>query len=98
MRIRSDRCGRSWHGFENDEEGAGSAGIWSLDTSPCSTESAFSTGTPSNLFPVNLKATDGSRYLITADGKRILANELAPTDLNKVGAMIIQNWTVALKR
>ena len=62
------------------------------------TESAFSTSTPSNLFPVNLKATDGNRYLITADGKRILANELAPTDLNKAGAMIIQNWTVALNR
>ena len=44
MRIRSDRCGRSWHGFENSEEGAGNAGIWSLNASPCSTKSAFSSG------------------------------------------------------
>jgi hypothetical protein len=44
MRIRSDRCGRSWRGFENGAEDAASAGIWSLNTSLCGTKSAFSSG------------------------------------------------------
>jgi Tol biopolymer transport system component len=58
----------------------------------------FSFGSPEMLFSVNMKSGVANAYAVSSDGQRILTNELPPSDRSKIGARLIQNWTVALER
>ncbi len=53
-------------------------------------------GTPRTLFGVNLKTGVDSSLVVADHGRRILFNELPPTDPSKSGARLIQNWSTAL--
>jgi serine/threonine protein kinase len=64
---------------------------------PVSTESGFSFGEPKVLFGINVAASSGY-YAPSEDGKKILTNEFPPTNQDKVGARLIQNWTAGLAR
>jgi Tol biopolymer transport system component len=63
---------------------------------PVSGDASFSFGTPKILFGVSFTSGSGD-YSVSADGQRILTNELPPTDQSKLGAGLIQNWPRALK-
>jgi hypothetical protein len=64
---------------------------------PVTGDASFSFGTPKALFSVSV-TVHSADYSISQDGQRILTNELPPADQSKVGALLIQNWSAALKR
>jgi len=60
-------------------------------------DSTFEAGTPRVLFDIRLKATNGRRYDVAADGKRFLIN----TPVGEVKAnpiTLVQNWEAEIKR
>jgi len=69
----------------------------SLVSVPVSTESGFSFGEPRVLFGVSVTGS-GGYYAVSRDGQRILTVELPPTNQDKIGARLIQNWVAALAR
>lgn len=60
------------------------------------TDGGFAFGAAKELFSVNIKGNGA--FAVSNDGQRILTNELPPVDPSKVGARLIQNWTVLLER
>ena len=64
---------------------------------PVSTESGFSFGEPKVLFGINVAAANGY-FAPSEDGQKILTNEFPPTDQEKIGARLIQNWASGLAR
>ncbi len=57
----------------------------------------FSFGSPETLFNVSV-TTSNADYAVSADGQRILTNELPPADQSEIGATLIQSWTSLLSR
>ncbi len=64
---------------------------------PVTGEARFSFGAPNVLFGVSVTVVS-AEYSVSADGKRILTNELPAADPSKIGARLIQNWPRALKQ
>ncbi len=64
---------------------------------PVNLEDGFSFGEPQTLFGVSV-TTGSGYYAVSGDGQRILTNEIPPTDQDKIGARLIQNWTASLAR
>jgi Tol biopolymer transport system component len=64
---------------------------------PLSGEGTLSFGTPRFLFGITSTSVS-TQYGATFDGQRFLTNELPPTDPDKLGARLIQNWTRTLAR
>ena len=62
---------------------------------PVTAGASFSFGTPKVLFSVSV-TVNSPDYSVSADGQRILTNELPPADQSKIGARLIQNWPRAL--
>jgi len=58
---------------------------------PVTADASFSFGTPKVLFRVSV-TVNSPDYSVSADGQRILTNELPPADQSKIGARLIQNW------
>ena len=62
---------------------------------PVSGDGGFSSGAPKVLFGISVTAVSAD-YAVSADGLRILTNELPPADPSKIGARLILNWPRAL--
>ena len=58
---------------------------------PVSGDRALSFGQPETLFRISVTTTS-AQFEVSADGQRILVNELPPTEKNLIGARLIQNW------
>jgi dipeptidyl aminopeptidase/acylaminoacyl peptidase len=69
----------------------------SIVSVPVTGDTSFSSGVPKILFGVSV-TNASSDFAVSSDGQRILTNELPPTDQNKIGAGLIQNWMAALVR
>ena len=103
-------AGGRWMVSSDNRSGAAHRPIWRRDGKelfylrgnsvvavPVSTESGFSFGEPQPLFGVNVPPATGY-YVPSEDGQRILTNEFPPTDQDKIGARLIQNWASGLAR
>ena len=66
-------------------------------TVPVTEKPSFSFGEPEMLFNVSV-TTASTDFAVSADGERILTNELPPTAQDKIGARLIQNWVSVLGR
>jgi Tol biopolymer transport system component len=64
---------------------------------PVKEAATFSFGEPTVLFSVSVTAAS-SDINISGDGQRILTNDLPPTNQNKIGARLIQNWLGVIDR
>ena len=64
---------------------------------PVTAGASFSFGTPKILFSVSVTVSSPG-FSVSADGQRILTNEMPPADQSKIGARLIQNWPRALEQ
>jgi Tol biopolymer transport system component len=67
-----------------------------IATVPVTGDARFSFGAPRALFGVSATVVSND-YSVSADGQRILTNELPAADPSKIGASLIQNWPGALR-
>jgi len=96
----------------SNESGLGAAArpVWSHDgrelfylrgasivAVPVNLEDGFSFGELQTLFGDSV-TTGSGYYAVSGDGQRILTNEIPPTDQDKIGARLIQNWVSGLSQ